>query len=262
MITGLARASRALKRPEWLQLARDAMAAVRERLWRNDRLYASYRDGATGAMPRAYLDDHALLLQATLALLESEWDSQLLHWAQTLAEILLEDFEDAEQGGFFYTARDHEALIQRPKVYSDDAMAAGNGIAAQSLLKFGYLLAEPRYLEAAERTLANAGPMIEQAPLGHMSLLTALDLYHQAPPLVILRGSARDVHAAREHLAPAGRPLWIFAIARETDGLPEALAEKVAPASGVRGYICRGLQCEPPREEVSTLADALGSSHV
>jgi len=262
MITGLARAARALERPEWLQLARDSMAAVRERLWRDGRLYASYRDGATGAMPRAYLDDHALLLEATLALLESEWDSELLHWAQTLAEILLEDFQDEEQGGFFYTARDHEALIQRPKVYSDDAMAAGNGIAAQSLLKFGYLLAEPRYLEAAERTLANAGPMIEQAPLGHMSLLTALDLYHQAPPLVILRGGASDVHAARERLAPAGQPFWVFAIPGDAEGLPDALAEKVTPASGIRGYICRGLQCEPPREDVTALADALASNPV
>ncbi|WP_018175464.1 thioredoxin domain-containing protein [Thioalkalivibrio sp. ALJ9] len=257
MITGLARAARAMERPDWLGLARAAMDAVRERLWRDGRLFASYREGATGELPRAYLDDHALLLEATLALLEAEWDSDLLGWATTLAEALLDDFEDTEHGGFFYTARDHEALIQRPKVYADDAMAAGNGIAAQAMQKLGFLLAEPRYLEAAERTLANAGPMIEQAPLGHMSLLIALDMHQQPPPLVVLRGAADELPAWQQRLRSQGHPAWGFAIAGEVDDLPAALAEKAPPESGVRAYLCRGLHCEAPVTDPAALDNAL-----
>ncbi|WP_024325869.1 thioredoxin domain-containing protein [Thioalkalivibrio sp. AKL19] len=257
MIAGLARAARALERPEWLRLAREAMTAVRERLWRDGRLYASVREGATGAMPRAYLDDHALLLEATLALLEAEWDSDLLAWATTLADTLLEDFEDREQGGFFFTARDHEALIQRPKVYADDAMAAGNGTAAQVLQKLGFLLSEPRYLEAAERTLANAGPMVEQAPLGHMSLLTALDIHYQAPALVVLRGPADELPAWQQRLRAQDAPVWTFAIPAQAGDLPAALAEKAAPETGVRAYVCRGLQCAAPVTDPVALEGAL-----
>ena len=257
MVTGLARAARVLQRPDWLAQGRAAMAAVRDRLWHAGRLYASFREGATDAQPRACLDDHALLLEATLALLEAEWDSDLLDWAQTLAEVLLADFQDHEHGGFFYTARDHEALIQRPKVYADDAMAAGNGIAAQTLFKLGYLLADPRYVEAAEHTLANAGPMIEQAPIGHMSLLTALDIHHRAPPLVVLRGPEAELAAWQERLRARGSPVWSFAIPAGADGLPPALTEKTAPESGVRAYLCHGMQCAPPVSAPDALDAAL-----
>ncbi|WP_028484885.1 thioredoxin domain-containing protein [Thioalkalivibrio sp. ALE17] len=256
MISGLARAARALGRPEWLHLARDAMTAVRERLWRDGRLYASVREGATGAMPRAYLDDHALLLEATLALLETEWDSELLGWAVTLADTLLAEFEDREHGGFFFTAGDHEALIQRPKVYSDDAMANGNGVAAQALQKLGFMLAEPRYIEAAERTLANAGPMIEQAPVGHMSLLMALDIHYQPPALVVLRGAADELPAWQQRLRAQAAPVWALAIPADAGDLPAALAEKAAPETGVRAYLCRGLQCEAPVTDPAALDSA------
>ena len=259
MITGLARAARALERPEWLRLARAAMAAVRQQLWRDGRLFASYREGATDTPPRAYLDDHALLLEATLALLEAGgWDADLLEWARTLADTLLADFEDREQGGFYFTARDHEALIQRPKVYADDAMAAGNGIAAQTLLKFGWLMGEPRYLEAAERTLANAGPMIEQAPTGHMSLLLALDMYHRPPPLVVLRGEPAALGEWQARLAARRDPVCSLAVPADAADLPPALAEKAAPSQGVRAYVCRGLQCRAPVTAPQELDAALG----
>ena len=69
---------------------------------------------------------------------------------------MLAHFEDAELGGFFFTSDDHEALIHRSKSFSDDAIPAGNGIAARALIRAGYLLGETRWLEAAERTLRAA----------------------------------------------------------------------------------------------------------
>ncbi|WP_019590634.1 thioredoxin domain-containing protein [Thioalkalivibrio sp. ALE20] len=259
MITGLARAARALDRPDWLALAQDAMAAVRRLHWHDGRLYASYREWATSAMPRACLDDYAALLEATLALLETEWDSELLDWAVTLAGALMEDFHDDASGGFFYTARDHEALIQRPKVYSDDAMAAGNGIAAQCLIRLGHLLAEPRYLEAAEGTLANAGPMIEQAPMGHMSLLVALDMHYHAPPLVVLRGQGEALADARRTIAAADGAARVFPVPDDARDLPDALAGKAPREGGPRAWLCRGLHCEPPVDDPAALAERLAA---
>jgi len=81
---------------------------------------------------------------------------------------MLEHFEDREAGGFFFTPR-HESLILRPKTFGDDATPAGNGVAARLLLRLGYLLAEPRYLDAAERTLRAAWSLVERYPHAHTS---------------------------------------------------------------------------------------------
>ena len=73
--------------------------------------------------------------------------------AQELADVLLNHFEDTEQGGFFFTSHDHEALITRPKPGYDNATPSGNGVAAYALQRLGHLLGEFRYLEASMRCL-------------------------------------------------------------------------------------------------------------
>ena len=54
-----------------------------------------------------------------------------LAWGQQLIEVVLQHFADTAAGGFYFTSDDHEALIHRSKSFSDDAIPAGNGIAAQ-----------------------------------------------------------------------------------------------------------------------------------
>ena len=260
MVSGLIRAGEALQQPQWLDQAEAAMRAVRRLLWREGRLYASFREGADTPMPRAYLDDHALLLTASLDLLRVRWSLEWLEWAQTLAEVLLRDFRDARDGGFFYTAADHEKLIQRPKVYADDAMASGNGVAAQALLQLGYLLVEPRYLQAAEAALANGGATMADAPLGHMSLLQALDLHLHPPPMVILRGPDVATAAWQRAITERQPQAWVYALPAAGKGLPQALAGKCGhPTASDRvvAYLCRGTTCSPPEYSLHALLEVL-----
>lgn len=101
----------------------------------------------------AYLNDHAFLIDAILALLDLRWKSDDLAFAVALADRLLEGFEDSERGGFFFTGNDHETLFHRLKHVGDDALPAANAIAARCLQRLGQLLGETRYLEVAEATL-------------------------------------------------------------------------------------------------------------
>src|ERR1044072_474838 len=105
---------------------------------------------------------------------------------------MLAHFEDAALGGFFFTSDDHETLIHRSKSFGDDAIPAGNGIAARALIRAGYLLGEPRYLEAAERTLRAAWLAMNRFPHGHMSLLAALDEYLAPPEIIVIRSQSGD----------------------------------------------------------------------
>jgi uncharacterized protein YyaL (SSP411 family) len=173
MIRGLVAAGRHLDRPDCLRAAREALDFIRETLWDGRRLKAVY-DGERARLP-GYLDDHAFVLQALLDLPQDERRDADLDWARTLADTLLDDFEDPEAGGFFLTAHDHEKLIHRPKPLADESTPSGNGVAAAALLRLGRLLDEPRYLQAAERTLRLAAEPIKRYPPAHAGLLVALD---------------------------------------------------------------------------------------
>ncbi|HEY2145021.1 MAG TPA: thioredoxin domain-containing protein, partial [Steroidobacteraceae bacterium] len=109
MIKGLGIASRVLHRPDLAEAAFAAVDFARHHLWRDGRLLAAYKDGR--AHLPAYLDDYAFLVDALLELLQTRWRSSDLAFARQLADVLLAQFENSDDGGFFFTAKDHEALI-------------------------------------------------------------------------------------------------------------------------------------------------------
>jgi uncharacterized protein YyaL (SSP411 family) len=258
MIKGLAVAGEILRQPAYIEAAQGAVDFIRTRLWRNGRLLAVYKDGQ--ARFNAYLDDHAYLLDALLALLQAHWRRVDLDFAQDLAELLLARFEDPEQGGFFFTADDHEALIQRPKPFGDDSTPAGNGVAALALARLGHLLGETRYLQAAERTLRAAWSSILHLPYAHTSLLLALEEYLQPLRIIVLRGSTADLPAWRAAAGHAPHRL-LLAIPNEAQDLPGLLAERRGRERTV-AYICSGTECRMPVEELEVFRKemSLGAS--
>jgi uncharacterized protein len=243
MIKGLAIAARVLERPDLAEAAGKAVDFVRHHLWRDGRLLATYKDGR--AHLAAYLDDYALLADALLELLQTRWRSSDLDFACQLAEVLLQQFEDKDSGGFFFTAKDHEELIHRSKTFADESVPSGNGFAAAVLCRLGFLLGETRYLDSAERTLRAAWPAIQAYPQAHMSLVNALQDFLGPMQIVIVRGaatSAADWAAALGKLYAPTR--MIFAIPDAAE-LPAALAAK-RPGGTTLAYLCTGMTCTAP----------------
>ena len=241
-IKGMARAARVLGRPDYLESAQAALSFIRRTLWYDGHLRATYKDGR--AHLNAYLDDYANLLDALLELLQAHWSRADLTMALDLAEALLERFQDPERGGFWFTGCDHEPLIHRPKPLSDESMPAGNGVAAFALQRLGHLIGEPRYLDAARRTLELASESMAHLPHAHATLLFALDEYLEPPETLIVRADPDLLDdwqaAAQQGYRP--RRLVVAIPSGETD-LPGALAD-MKPGPGPRAYRCRGTHCE------------------
>ena len=193
MIKGMLRAGRLLGREAYLASADRALAFIQDRLWRDGRLLATYKDGK--AHLNAYLDDYAFLLDALLERLQTRFRPEDLDWAQALAEVLLSQFQDEANGGFYFTSADHEALLQRPKPMADESTPAGNGMAALGLQRLGHLLGEPRYLDAAARTLGAAAEAIRRLPYAHGTLLMALDEQLSPPEIIVIRGGTLGAEA-------------------------------------------------------------------
>jgi uncharacterized protein YyaL (SSP411 family) len=244
MIKGLALAGRLLGREDFIAAAGRAFDFLRRAcVHEEEPLLAAYKDGK--AHLNAYLDDYAFLLDAGLELLQCRWRTDDLNW-------LLARFEDREQGGFFFTADDHETLIHRPKSLADESMPSGNGVAALALLRLGQLVGERRYTEAAERTLKSAVPLLRQYPHGHGALLIALAEWLRPAEFVILRGRPEALAAWADAARAAGPRRLVFAIPNEAGELPGDLAGRKAEAGEV-AYICSGTSCLPPVHELGGL---------
>ena len=205
-----------------------------------------------------FRNHQAGLLDALLELLQARWNTRHLAFARQIGELLLEHFEDKDNGGFWFTADDHEQLIHRSKPLADEAVPSGNGIAAFALQRLGFLLGETRYLIAAERTLRAAWRAIDEYPHGHVSLLAALEEYLEHPEIVVIRGDEDDIGRWRDSASKVYAPRrLVFAISRDETDLPGALADR-APVDGETvAYRCLGTHCEMPVTTWEALAGQL-----
>jgi hypothetical protein len=242
MIEGMATAGRLLEREDFIDSAQRAAGFVRNTLWSKGRFCATTKDGNTHL--NAYLDDYAFLLSGLLALLQARWSSELYQWAGKIADTLIDQFEDP-QGGFYFTSHDHEQLIMRSKNFADDAMPAGNGVAARCLIELGYLAGKNSYLEAAERCLKAGWQSMSEHPISHCSMLIALQEYLKPPEIIILRGTADELVSWKAAGAGQYRPgTMIFAIENQAS-VTDVLADKSTQPGGC-AYICTGSTCQPP----------------
>jgi uncharacterized protein YyaL (SSP411 family) len=256
-IDGMAFAARVFGEPRWAESARRAADFVRRTLWRDHRLLATHKDGRSQL--NAYVDDHAFLLGALLELMQADTLHVAdLHWATELAELLLAQFEDPADGGFFFTSHDHEALVLRPKSGHDGAMPSGNGMAALQLQRLGHLIGEPRYLQAAQRAMALFTGEVGRAPHGYATLVDAMAEFVAPPTLAILTGPGPALAAWRAALAGCYLP-GVLCVQLPSQGvdLPAALAKPVA--GHPHAWVCRGPQCLSPIRDLESLLAELSN---
>ncbi len=256
MIEGLAIAARALNRDDLAESALRAANFVHEKLWDDEAgLLSVYKDGR--ARFPAYLDDYAFMLNGLLELLQARWDSQLFGFCLTLARRLVNDFEDRDHGGFFFTAHQHEKLLFRPKTFADEAIPAGNGVAAVALQRLGYLLGESSFLQSAQHALQSGKSAIEQYASGHATMLDALEEHLDPGEIIIIRGESDDGARWRKAATLVYAPKRQVYLLTGKDGeLPDAFVDKRA-GDGTVAYVCQGHVCSEPLTTMDAMLAAI-----
>ena len=261
MIDAFAYAAAALDEPRYLDAARKAADFILTKMRRPDgRLLHAWRAGQ--AKFDAYLDDYACLANALVTLYESSWEERWIDAAAELADVLLDQFADAEAGGFFFTAADHEKLISRQKDVQDSSVPSGNSMAATLLLRLGRLAGRTDYLDAAERTLKAFAAIMEKHAGAAGQLLIALD-FHLAPAReLVLVGSSQETAETAADLRRRYLPNKVLACrsgngySRQLDGLFEGRA---AVDGQPTLYVCRNFVCEAPVIGRDAIAAAVAS---
>jgi len=241
MIRGMSTIGRRLNNQQYIDSANRAADFIYNNLWGDQRLLASYKDGK--AHLNAYLDDYAYLLQALIELLQSRWNNEQYQWCLDIANSLIENFEDTEQGGFFFTSHDHEDLFYRSKTFADDAIPNGNAVAASALLQLGLLSGQTKYIDTAERTIRCCYDSLSEQAISHSSLLHALELYLNPGTIIILRGDNKNLNNWQSIADGFFIPrLSCFSI--DSNIITQDQEDK-KPVGEICAYICEGTQCKP-----------------
>jgi uncharacterized protein YyaL (SSP411 family) len=255
MIRALAEAGAVLEREDYLAAARRAAAFVLDEMRAADgRLLRTYNAGE--AKLNAYLEDHAFLLEALLALYEATFEPRWFAAARELADAIVERFGDPEHGGFFQTSSDHERLVARRKEIDDAPIPSGQSSAAFGLLRLAALTGETGYEEAGLGVLRLFADLLQRSPLAFGHLLQALDFHLSPVREVALVGA--DTRALQRVVRGAFRPDVVLAGGDGSDdgGVP-LLTGRSARDGVATAYVCERFACRAPVTDPRALADLL-----
>ncbi|MDT7701627.1 MAG: uncharacterized protein QOJ30_3952 [Pseudonocardiales bacterium] len=261
-IQALAEAGAAFGRLDWVAAAGAAADLLLDLHVVEGRVRRSSRDGTVGTAA-GVLEDHAYLADALLALHQATGDPERLAAATRILDLALARFADPDRPGtFFDTADDAEALLHRPREFTDNATPSGASALCNALLTAS-VLAEPeagaRYREAAEAGLATVGGIAGKHPRFAGHWLTAAEAMVSGPLQVALVGPVGDPEreallAQARLLAPGGAVV----VPGEPDaaGVP-LLAGRPLIGSRPAAYVCRGFVCDLPATTPTDLAAQL-----
>ena len=112
----------------------------------------------------------------------------------------------ADDGGFFDTADDAEALVARPRDPSDNASPSGLSAMVHALADYAALTGSGRHRDAAEAALATVAPIAERAPrFAGWSLAAAVSMLDGPEEVAVVGAAGAAARRARGRCPPAPR---------------------------------------------------------
>lgn len=268
MIAALARAGGAFDEPRLVQAAGKAADFVLRRMRPGGRLHHRFRDGETGIT--AFADDHAFLAWGLLELYEAGFEEHYLSQALEVVQALVEDYWDAQDGGFFRTAADAPRLPGgRVKPLSDGVIPCANSVALLVLLKLGRITGSAEYQRLAEAIIRLGAARGEEDAYSHAFFLCAMD-FAAGPALeVVIAGSAggSDARAMARDVRRMFIPRKVLILRPTDDAQPQIV--RIAPFTKTlamrdgkaAAYVCRDHACSLPTTDPAQLLSLLGIAH-
>ena len=264
MIAALADAGGLFGEPAWIDMAARAFRFVVSEMARGDRLGHSWRDDKL--IYPGLATDFAFMTKAAIALYEQTGDAAYLDRARAWQHTLDRHYANPDNGGYFLTADDAEALVMRPNTISDDATPNANAIAAQNLVRLAALTGDDspdgeNWRARADRLFDGLLPLAAANVIGHAALLNALDTRLGLAEIVVTGTGPRT-----DALITAAVKLPF--ISRTILRAPTAGAlspshparDKIAAAPNGAAFVCRGEQCSLPITEPDRLARAIATA--
>jgi uncharacterized protein YyaL (SSP411 family) len=237
---------------EYLEIAKSNADFLIESLGTPDRLLRTWKDGR--AKLNGYIEDYANLADGLIELYQVSGEEKYMSEAKRLADAMITEFWDEENGGFYFTSNDHEELIVRNKDFFDNATPSGNSVAADVLVRLSKFFGEEKYERFALIAMGLVSAQIKRFPSGFGRALSTLEFHLSNAKEIALIGN-RGSDLEREVWAEY-RPFKIVAIGEEGAVLP-LLRDRSQVNEEPTAYVCENFVCQRPVTMVEELRDLI-----
>ena len=238
--------------PEYLNMAfRNARFMEANLLKKSGELWRSYSGGKAGI--EAFLDDYAFTALAFIRLYEVTLDMHWLVTARLLADYVIEHFDDAGNGMFYYASDLSDTLVVRAKQISDNVMPSSNSVMAEVLLRLGeYYQHKPYTNRSQQMTNQIMHDTMRSKDVFYANWARVAGVSTYEPFQVAIAGP--DAVARSLELQRYYNPLAIY-LGGEAEALP-LLENKLVTGKTII-YVCRDQICKLPVGEVEKALEQL-----
>jgi uncharacterized protein YyaL (SSP411 family) len=259
MIAALARASQVLGEQRYLQAAAKAADFILKEMKTEDgMLYHRYAKGERAVL--GFLDDYAYLVFGLLELYEAGFDEKYLQMSIDLTKIMIEQFWDEKNGGFFFTDKSADEAVPRLKQTYDGAAPSGNSVALFNLLRLARLSGESSLEDYAGKLLRAFSEEVKGQPLGHTFMLVGLEFALGPTFNVVLVGDPADkdtiamLAALRKSYLP-NLAVTIWKSEKAMSPVSGVVYEKIEGKP--TAYVCHDQTCMPPTNNIEKMLELL-----
>ena len=263
MIAAMAKGGKILKKPVYIDAAIKSADFIIQNLRGSDgKLKKRFRNNQAGLQP--HIDDYAFFIWGILELYEATFETRFLISALELSKIMVDDFYDDEDGGFFIGPNDGEKLIIRAKDSYDGAIPSGNAVAAMNCIKLSKYTGDLKWEKIAFKTFKAFSNKINQAPSAHASMLSSFMFGTKKPKEIVIVGKElnEEVIDKIKQLQSNYNPHTIY-IFKSSNG--DSDLDNIAPWTKTHHtinnkttyYICENFSCKMPTTDIKTALNYL-----
>lgn len=257
-IAALARAGAVFEESKYLQAAVKAAEFVLSNLRKPDgtlcHVWVRGEKSVDG-----FLDDYAFLTFGLIELYEATFEEKYLQAATELTDLMVSQFWDTKDGGFYFTNKNAETTMPNMKHVYDGALPSGNSVALFNLLRLGRLVGTSSYEETARKMLKVFAAEVKEAPQAYTFMLAGLDFALGPTYNVVLVGeqNSKDTGEMLTALRKNYTPNLVISLKQPNQAASVGYEKMGGKATA---YVCRNQTCMAPTTDVTKMLKLLGLS--
>ena len=166
MISGYVNAYKAINDEVFMNEAINAGEFIYSNLVKKDGgLFHNYVKGQSKI--NGYLEDYAMVIQASLDLYEITLNQLWIERALKLSEYVINNFSSSESELFYFTSKKDEDLISRSVEFRDNVIPSSNSIMAKNLFRLYHYFDKEEYYERSKNMSLSVTQEFEAYPSGY-----------------------------------------------------------------------------------------------
>lgn len=256
IIAAFAKAGRVFENSTYIQAATSAADFILNSMRAKDgTLFHRYAKGEQAV--EGLLDDYTFLVYGLLELYETKFDDKYLQAANDLTKIMIAQFWDEKNGGFYFTKEKLGNLPKLKQIY-DGALPSGSSVAVLNLLQLSALVNDLRYEKLAEKTIKVFADEIQSSPTAYTFMLSSVDFAFGPTYSVIIVGNLEEKET--QYMLATLRKSYLpnITVSLRKPNINDIDYKQIEGKA--TAYVCQDQICMPPTNDSVKMLKLLGIS--